>query len=379
MSELCIDFGYDDNVKSEIKQLTRKLDSRIDDYRGVRNSIAGIDSNTDNLYQANTYLDKKRAKLEAKTRKLERFKRAVTDFNNNAERIDKEVASGIKADYKGFLKDHGLRDGLFYTIGVYVGKGVKWLKETGKKIAEVVVGGLKKAWEWVQDFYEKHKYLIEFIVDVAATVASIITFVGALAATIASGGAGIPLLLAATWGLMKNGTSLIYSGAALWAHNEGNDTLAEELSGKGMKEIIQAGCSHLFGEELGGKIGSIVYHGLNIASFAVSAADTVKDAKYLHSVDGVADKYGDMLTPETIAGIQKGGKNLLIKITTGIDLGGGAEAGVKNISKILKIGTGFAEKGLMGMFGIGLFSDISGLYKDITSIFTPKFAETLPY
>ena len=45
----------------------------------------------------------------------------------------------------------------------------------------------------------------------------------------------------------------------------------------------------------------------------------------------------------------------------------------------MKIGTGFAEKGLMGMFGIGLFSDISGLYKDITSIFTPKFAETLPY
>lgn len=369
MSELCIDFAYDDNVKGEIKQLTNSINKRIKKYEDIKKEIDRCSSDTDNLCTANTYLNKKIQKLEAKTRKLERFQRAVTEFNSNAERIENEVKNELKVSLRSYERANGLHHGLFYTIGVYIGKGVKWLKDTGKKIAEVVVGGLKKAWEWVQDFYEKHKYLIEFIVDVAATVASIITFVGALAATIVSGGAGIPLLLAATWSLVKNGTNLVYSSQAFGAHLGGDDALAEELSGKGMKELIQAGCSHLFGDELGGKIGSIVYHGLNIASFAVSAADTVKDAIKIES-------YSNMLTPETMSGIRSAE---IIKITTGMDLGGGLKTGIKNFSNMLKVGTGFAEKGLIGMFGIGLFSDISGLYKDITSIFAPKFAETLPY
>lgn len=384
MSELYVDFAYDDNVKREINQLTRKLDSRIDDYRGVRNSLAGINSNTDNLYNANTYLDKKRSKLEEKTKKLERFKRAVTDFNNDAKRIDKEVANGIKDSRKQFCKENGLGDGLFYTIGVYVGKGVKWLKDKAKKIAAAVVTGVKKAWEWVNEFYEKHKYIIDAVVDVISTAAAIAAFCGALAATIASGGAGIPLLLAATWGLMNSGASLIYSSAALGAHLAGNDAAAEALSGKGMKDIMQHYSTqllgNLLGEELAEKIGSVVYHGLNIASFAVSVSSAIKDVKYLHSVDNVASKYGDMLTPETITGIQTGGKNVLIKLVTGFDKSSSsAKTTLKNLKVILKGSTGIAEKGVMGIFGIGILKDMSGFVKDFTSIFMPKMAATLPY
>lgn len=229
----------DDNVKREINQLTRKLDSRIDDYRGVRNSIAGINSNTGNLYNANTYLDKKRGKLEEKTRKLERFKRALTDFNSHAESVDKEVANEIKASTKAFCREHGLGYGVFYTLGVWIGDGVKWLKNSAEKVVSSVVNWAKDKLEEIKDFYERNKYLIEFVVDLVVTAAAIITFAAALSATIISGGAGIPLLLAATWGLMKAGASTLYSGAALSAHNSGDDALAEELSGKGMKDVMQ--------------------------------------------------------------------------------------------------------------------------------------------
>lgn len=361
MSELCINFAYDDNVKREINQLTRKLDSRIDDYRGVRNSIAGINSNTGNLYNANTYLDKKRGKLEEKTRKLERFKRALTDFNSHAESVDKEVANEIKASTKAFCREHGLGYGVFYTLGVWIGDGVKWLKNGAEKVVSSVVNWAKDKLEEIKDFYERNKYLIEFVVDLVVTAAAIITFAAALSATIISGGAGIPLLLAATWGLMKAGASTLYSGAALSAHNSGDDALAEELSGKGMKDVMQYW--------LGDTAGSLLYHGLNIAAFAVSAASTVKDVVKIES-------YSNMLTPETMSGIRS---SEIIKITTGIDVGGGMKTNVKNISKILDVGTKFASKGLAGMFGIGILKDLSGLVKDFTSIFAPSKAASLPY
>lgn len=372
MSELCINFAYDDNVKREINQLTRRLDSRIDDYRGVRNSIAGINSNTGNLYNANTYLDKKRGKLEEKTRKLERFKRALTDFNSHAESVDKEVANEIKASTKAFCREHGLGYGVFYTLGVWISDGVKWLKKGVEKVVSSVVNAVKGIWKAIKDFYERNKYLIQFVVDLVVTAAAIVTFVAALGATIASGGAGIPLLLAATWGLMKAGASTIYSGAALSAHNSGNDALAEELSGKGMKDVMQYW--------LGDTAGSLLYHGLNIAAFAVTAGSMIKDVKYLHSVDNVTSKYGNILTPETISGIQSSGKQVLIKLTTGFDFtSGSAKTVIKNFSNLLKAGNGIASKGIMGIFGIGILKDISGLYKDLASIFAPSQAASLPY
>ncbi len=359
MSELCIDFGYDDNVKWEIGQLKRKLESRSEDYKGVRNSIAGINSNTGYLYHANTYLDKKRNKLEEKTKKLERFKRAVTEFNSNATRIDKEVASGIKESSKQFCKDNNLGYGLFYTLGYYAGKGVEWLKKTGKKIADTVVGAVKSAWEWLKDEYNS-----AFVRDVILAGVAVVI----LAVTIASGG-GALAIFAAGWGALKAVSNMVFSEMAMLAHHDGNDALAEELSGKGMKEVLQKGCSALLGDELGNTVGSIVYHGLNIASFAVTASSTVKEVINI-------EKYSGMFTSETMSGIRSAE---FIKITTGIDIGGGIKTGIKNFSNIMKAGAGFAEKGVLGMFGIGLFKDFSSLYKDITSIFAPKYAATLPY
>lgn len=366
MSELCINFSYSDNVAHEINQLKGKLESRIDDYRGVRNSIANINSNTDNLYQANTYLDKKRSKLEEKTQKLARFKTAVTGFSSRAEQADKEVANQIKASTKAFCREHGLGYGVFYTLGVWAGEGVKWLKNTAEKIVSGVVSAVKGAVKWIEETYEKHKYLINFIVDAVSVVASVVVLV----ATVATG--NVPMALAAAWSLAKAISSVGYSKTALWAHKNGNDALAEELSGKGMKDDLQL----LLGE----KAGSLVYHGLNIAAFAATMGGTIKDIKYLHNVDNVASKYGDILTPESIAGIQSSGKRTLIKITTGLDFTSKSPKAVaKTFSNILKAGNGFASKGLMGIFGIGIFKDISGMVKDITSIFNPKLGEALPY
>lgn len=373
MSELCIDFGYDDNVKWEIGQLKRKLESRSEDYKGVRNSIAGINSNTGHLYHANTYLDKKRNKLEEKTKKLERFKRAVTEFNSNATRIDKEVASGIKESSKQFCKDNNLGYGLFYTLGYYAGKGVEWLKKTGKKIADTVVGAVKSAWEWLKDEYNS-----AFVRDVILAGVAVVI----LAATIASGG-GALAIFAAGWGALKAVSNMAFSEMAMLAHHDGNDALAEKLSGKGMKEIIQMGCSALLGDELGNTVGSFVYHGLNIAAFAAGlcgAKGKISDAKYLKSVDNVEAKYGNMLTPETISGIQEGGKNVLIKLVVGFNKeASSASSRVKNLQNVLKFFSGVEQKGFFGIFGMGILKDLSGFYKDITSIFAPKYAATLPY
>lgn len=366
MSVLYVDFGYDDNVKRELGSLSRKLDSRADDYRGVRNRISGINSNTQNLYQANTYLDKKRHQLEAKVQKIDRFKSAVVSFNSYASDADKRVANQIKDSRKDFCKSEGLRDGFLYTIGIAISDGYKWVKDKVIKVAKSVAHAAKKAWEWIQDFYEKNKYLIDLIVDDIALIAAAVTLVAA----IMSG--GIPLILAAGWGLAKAFVSRDNSKTAYNLHKAGRDDLAEEFSGKGMEEALQ----NLLGE----KWGSIIYHGANIASFAVSMSSFVKDAKYLRSVDTVSSKWGDVLTPESISGIKSDGKRLLIKMTTGLDLTKfSGKTSIKNLKWAASGFKGFATKGVMGIFGFGILKDFSGFAKDIVSIFSPAAGDALPY
>ena len=372
MSILYVDFGYDDNVKRELNSLSNKLSSRADDYRGVRNRIACINSNTQNLSQANSFLDKKRNKLDEKIHKISRFKTAVTNFNDYALAADKRVASEIKDSRKSFCKSHGLADGFLYTIGVAISDGYKWVKNKVIEAVNKVKNAAKKAWEWIQDFYEKNKYVIDFAVDVISLAASIVVFVGALGATIASFGTGFPLLLAATWGLSKSGVSSIFSLRAMVAHNKGDEATAEELSGKGMKEVLQF--------IMGDKVGSIVYHGANIAAFAVSMTSFVKDAQYLRSVDTVSSKWGDVLTPETVSGIQDGGKRLLIKMTTGFDVTKfSGKTVLKDVKWVASGFKGFASKGAMGIFGFGILKDFSGFAKDMVSIFAPSKAAALPY
>lgn len=245
---LALDFGYDDNVRSSIKGAKRAIESRIDDYTGIKNELNGIDSNTGNLSNANSYLKKKINALQEKADRLGQFEVAVRDFNDFAEDQDKLVANRIKKETKSFCKREGIPNGFLYTVCAVIGDGLKWLKGKVSKVIESVKSWVSNAWQTVKKWYEDNKYWIDIVVDVIAVVASV-------AALVASG--GVAAFIFAAWGLAKAGMDLYYDSKAYKAYKEGDYEKYSELSEKGLKDVMT---------KYMGEAGEIIYGGMEIAS-----------------------------------------------------------------------------------------------------------------
>ena len=62
-----IDFSYDDNVKSSIKKAKSALQTRMNDYAGIKKDLNNISSSTSNLSSANSYIQKKINSLDRKS------------------------------------------------------------------------------------------------------------------------------------------------------------------------------------------------------------------------------------------------------------------------------------------------------------------------
>lgn len=248
MAVINIDFSYDDNVKSSIKKAKSALQTRMNDYAGIKKDLNNISSSTSNLSSANSYIQKKINSLDSKYKKLDSFQNAITRFNDNAYNADKRVANKINTDTKQFYKRENIKTGIIYTIGSVIGSGINWLKGTAENIANTIKDAVSSAWAAVKKWYEDNKYWFDILVDVVCVVAA--------AATILASG-GVLTTVFAVWGLAKAGTDFVFDVAAYGAYKDGDMELYEELSSSGLKEVISY---HL------GDAGEYIYYGMEIAS-----------------------------------------------------------------------------------------------------------------
>lgn len=263
MAIINIDFSYDDNVKSSVKKAKSALQTRINDYTGVKKDLNNISSSTGNLSSANTYIQKKINSLESKYTKLDSFQSAITNFNDNAYNADKRVANKINTDTKQFYKRENIKTGIIYTVGSVIGSGISWLKGTAENIASTIKDAVSSAWATVKKWYEDNKYWIDIVVDVVCVVA-------AIAAVLASG--GVLATVFAFWGLAKATADLAYDSAALGAYLAGDMEKYEELSNSGLKNVM----SFYLGDA-----GEYIYYGMEIASAIYGVYKIASTAKNL--------------------------------------------------------------------------------------------------
>ena len=283
MAIINIDFSYDDNVKNSIKRAKSALQTRMNDYDGIKKNLNNISCSTGNLSSANTYIQKKINSLDSKYKKLNNFQNAITRFNDCAYDADKRVANRINTDTKQFYKRENIKTGIIYAVGSVIGKGVKWIKGTAEDIAQTIANAVSTAWAAVKKWYEDNKYWIDIVVDVVCVVA-------AVAAVLASG--GVLATVFAVWGLAKAGTDLVFDAAAYGAYKDGDMELYEQLSKGGLKDVMK---------EYLGDAGEYLYYGMEIASaiygvykIGKTTVKAFKDYK----------KYSQMFSPESFKDIK---------------------------------------------------------------------------
>lgn len=213
MATLSIDLNYISSVENSIKSVVSELDRRQSDYEGVSKDVGRISSSSGNLSNCNVYLKKKQQQLQGKMDKLNSFKNKISTFGTNARTADSRVATYVTDKSNTFYK----------TVGIKTGWAAGW--ESFKK-------GCKAVWKTVTDFYEKHKYVIDFIVDLALLAVAVV----ALVAAIPTGGA---TLFFAGFALAQAAGDIFTSSIALGYHIAGDDDQAGIWAERGLKDGVQ--------------------------------------------------------------------------------------------------------------------------------------------
>lgn len=355
-----INFSYLDNTVAATTAATLALDTRLGDCGGIRNRISSIDSNTSNLYTANTYLDKKRQALREKRDNLRQFNKDVISFGAFAKAQDVKTAAAIYISGHKFYHREGIAHGPLYTVAAVIGDGVKWLAEKASKRVQALISGIKQIGQTIKEFYEKNKYLIDAIVAGIGVVAAACALFAA---------SGVVAAVFAGWALLKGGVSLEYKWVAYLKYKQGDLEAAKELNGKDLGDVM---ASSFLGEA-----GRTLYHAINIASFAFDVKQFVGNVKYLSTLKTLDSKWGNVLSPETINSIKRSGKILMVKMTTGIDCKPTDFTGIiKNVKTVLGVTTGFADKGWEeGSIGaLKITHDIHDFFGDLYGLAHPSAA-----
>ena len=359
-----LDFGYDDNVRRSINKAKLAIDSRINDYTGIKNELNRTECETGYLSTANSYINKKINSLQGKYDRLNSFETAVNNFNDFAEDQDKLVANRIKEETKSFCKRERIPNGPLYTIGAIFSDGLEYLKGKVTSVLETIKNGLVNAWETVKDWYEKNKQWIDIVVDAICVVAAVIGTVAAIVALVVGTATGITAILGiifAAWGVATSCTDLIYDSEAYGAYKDGDMETYESLSSKNL------------GDWLGDKVpgGEYLYYGMEVASAVYditklgnTVVDVCKGKNAANLLDLVGVKGGYKVTDAVdkaskIADITSGKTNL-IKIITKADV----------IVTDIKFGVKLGQNWIKDGFGKGTIKSIkitnSG-YKIVTN------------
>lgn len=213
MVTLNLELKYASSVESSIKNAVSELDRRKSDYEGIGRDLNNISSTTSNLSDSNIYLKKKITQLQGKIDKLNSFKNKVSTFSSNAKAADGRVATYVTDESNTFYK----------TVGIKTGWAAGW--ESFKK-------GAKKVWKTITDFYEKHKYVIDLIVDVALLAVAVVSLIAA----IPTGGA---TLFFAGFAFAQALGDTVTSSIALGYHIGGDDEKAGIWAERGLKDGVQ--------------------------------------------------------------------------------------------------------------------------------------------
>lgn len=246
MASLTLNFNYTSDLKKSIGRAVDKFESRRNDYDGIMKDNNSIPSKTGNLSNCNIYLKKKRTQLQGKIDKLNSFKSKVSTFSSNAEASDKRISTYVKDQSEYFYK----------TVGIKTGLASAW--EGFKK-------GCKNFWEGVKEFYNKHKFVIDFIVDAALLVVAVV----AVIAAIPTGGA---TLFFAGFALAGALGDMATSSTALGYHIVGDDETAGVWADRGLKDGIKWVGKQLDGGEEGffSSVFGFAYDALSLASVVYS-------------------------------------------------------------------------------------------------------------
>ena len=213
MATLNVDLRYISNVEGSIKNAVNELDRRQSDYEGIIKDVNKISSSTANLSDCNIYLKKKNTQLQGKMDKLNSFKNKVSTFSSNVTAADGRVATYVTDQSNTFYK----------TVGIKTGWAAGW--ESFKK-------GCKTVWKTITDFYEKHKYIIDFVVNLALLAVAVV----ALIVAIPTGGA---TLFFAGFALAQSLGDIVTSSVALGYHIVGDDEQAGIWAERGLKDGVQ--------------------------------------------------------------------------------------------------------------------------------------------
>lgn len=324
MDVLFVDFGYDDNVKHSIKSIARKLESRADDYAGVKARLSTVETETGNLAEANTYLEKKKRTLTEKHDQLMNFYRAVDAFDDHASATDKRVAGRLKEGVGDFCKREGI-PGVYTTMLI---EGGNRLLENAAKIGLLGPIPLVVAyWDDLKAFYEQNKYWIDMVVDGFLMACGIALLVIAPEFSIGL----VPII----WGVAKSTVEFAYDWNAYKAYQAGDMESAEALREMGMEDYMQS----LLGDEA----GTWVYRGLEVASIVCGFAQFASDIQVLKRDMKTCDnmlKYGSkqLATQTKVKDYQS---YRMFKMTTGLDFRKvTAKNIIKNSSTLTKLTSG---------------------------------------
>lgn len=209
MAVLSVELNYLPGVQSSIAGVVSQLESRKSDYEGAINKVNRIGASTD----CNIYLKKKNQQLQDKIDKLNNFKSRVSNFSANVKAADQRVATHVRDESAAFYE----------TVGIKTG----W-----QAAVEAIKDFAVNAWETVKEFYQKHKYVIDLIVDIALLAVAVV----AIVAAIPTGGA---TLVFAGFALAQAVGDLVTSSVALGFHIAGDDETAGVWAERGLKDGIQ--------------------------------------------------------------------------------------------------------------------------------------------
>ena len=100
---LSIDNAAFNGVTSDARQLARLLDRQIRAYENVKNNLNGIEENNrTNISQAANDLERKTQELQSKAASLEQFIGTVTEFREDTNNTERNVASQFSSDNSAF-------------------------------------------------------------------------------------------------------------------------------------------------------------------------------------------------------------------------------------------------------------------------------------
>lgn len=374
MAKLDIELNKVSSVKGSIKNAKTQLSKRKSDYDGIIKDVNKISSNSGNLANCNTYLRKKNQQLQGKIDKLDSFNKKISDFETNAKSADKKVATYVKDESNTFYK----------TIGIKTGWAAGW--DNLKK-------GATKVWDCVKDFYEKHKFVIDFIVDVALLAVAVVSLIAA----IPTGGA---TLFFAGFALATALGDMVGSSVALGYHIAGDDEKAGVWADRGLKDGMQyvgglmddgiellTGKSTNFFEGMMGfsyDVISIASVGYGLFKSGKSLFKALKNKNFRQvKLKGVKTLFGLNLAP----GESKKGYKAICKAFSFIKNGKQAYnlVRVTSVFKNLKTTYNLADSIFKGTFmtdGIKIVKDIKGAWDnmvDATRTFKSTDFKYLPY